>query len=145
MSEKTTHHFHQLIILRFVTIFEWMCVWLYNLSYMCPLENCSNCLCSMCAYYLSLVLYIPIYIYISCMYVCMYVCMYNWRVSEASETLYTVVSNWESWKFVYICVMYVCHLYYFNRLIFRVSSVFDPFPNFTKENPPVYLSLSVSP
>ncbi len=52
----------------------------------------------------------------------------NWRVRH-----YTVVSNWESgymWT-------YVCHFCTLTLAYFCVSSVFDPVPNFTKQNPSV--------
>ncbi len=57
----------------------------------------------------------------------------NWR---ASETLSGVTQSG---------CLFVIVILYFDPLVFCVRWVFDPVPNFTKQNPLVYKSLPVSP
>ncbi len=69
-----------------------------------------------------------------------------WRASVASETL-TGVKMKKSGMFVYL---YICMdvrkaFLYFDPRVFFVSSVVDPVPNCTKQNPLVYRSVPVSP
>ena len=62
----------------------------------------------------------------------------SWR---ASETL-SGVAQLKIWD---VCLFMFGRMYvilYFSY--FGVSSVFDPIPNFTKRNPPVYRSLPIS-
>ncbi len=70
-------------------------------------------------------------------------CIGIWRASEASKTLYSGVELRIGDICLYICGdvrMSFCTL---TLAYFCVSSVFDPVPNFTKQNPPVSRSLPV--
>ncbi len=64
---------------------------------------------------------------------------YSWRVSGASETLsgVTQLKIGDVSLFIYVWtykIMLFCTL---TLAYFCVRSVFDPVPNFTKQNPPV--------
>ena len=70
--------------------------------------------------------------------------MHNWRASEASETLSGVTQLKIGDICLYICGDVRMSLCTLTLTYFCVSSVFDPVPNFTKQNPPVSRSLPVS-
>ncbi len=71
------------------------------------------------------------------------VSIYYWQASGASETLSGVTQL----KIRDICLFMCGRTYvilYFDPSVFLRSSVFDPVPNCTEQNPPVYRSLPLS-
>ncbi len=71
---------------------------------------------------------------------------YYWRANEASETL----SGETQLKIIFVYIYVICGDVRMSFVLltfacFCVSSVVDPVPNFTKQNPLVYQLLPVSP
>ncbi len=89
------------------------------------------------SFYFILFIYLFIY-FLLCTEVT-YFELFYWRASVASETLtgLTQLKIGDMSLFIYMCVdvrMSFCTL---TLAYFCVRSVFDPVPNFTKQNPPV--------
>ncbi len=72
---------------------------------------------------------------------------YYWRASVASETLTGVTQSKIGDVSLFICIYVWTYVRHFCTLTlaFCVSSVVDPVPNCTEQNPLVYRSVPVSP
>ncbi len=96
---------------------------------------CMLCICLCCVFvciYMCICVYLYVYLCV-CVCVCVNLCVY-WRASETLSGV-TQLKIGDVCLFIYLDVrMSFCTL---TLTYFCVRSVFDPVPNFTKQNPPV--------